>query len=225
MGVGSEVTAGRRLDAVRLAAIEDRVQVQLEDLALGVVPIHDQGQDGLLGFALNGVVGIRPDEQLLDELLADGATTLLDAMVGVVGQGGAEDRGRIDPAVRVEGVVLDGDRRVDDVRRDVADRHDDPVIALVADIGEQVAVAIEDQHVLRQDGGGQPGNRRNVADRLRRHGRHGQQGERKQHDEGDDQISLQAEPAPALPLTQVVVRMPVWVAAPIAAPHPVASSP
>src|SRR5439155_4276316 len=91
--VGPEVTAGGGLYAVGLAAVEDRVQVHLEDLALRVVPIHDQGQDGLFGFALDGVVGVGADEQLLDELLADGATTLLDAVVGVVGQGGAEDRG------------------------------------------------------------------------------------------------------------------------------------
>ena len=102
---------------------------------------------------MDGVVRIWADEQLLDELLADRAATLLDAMVRIVGERRPDDGTEVDAAIRVEGMVLDGDRGIDDVGRDVAERNHDAVIALVADIGKEVAAPVEDQHVLRQAGG------------------------------------------------------------------------
>ena len=43
VGVGVEVAVRRRLDPIGLAAIEDGIEVHLEDLALRVAPIHLEG--------------------------------------------------------------------------------------------------------------------------------------------------------------------------------------
>ena len=48
-------------------------------------------------------------------------------------------------------MVLDRDGGVDDVGRNVAEGHHDPVVTLVADIGQQVAPAVE--NVLREPAG------------------------------------------------------------------------
>ena len=99
MRVGLKVTPRRRLDAIRLAAVEDRVQVHLEDLALGVAAVQFEGQHGLFCLALDGVIRVRPDEELLHQLLADRAATLLDTALRVVGQRGPQHGARVDPAI------------------------------------------------------------------------------------------------------------------------------
>ena len=168
---------------------------------------------------------MRADEQLLHQLLADRAAALLDAVAGVVGQGGPQDGAGVNPGIRVEGVVFDRDRRVDQIGRDVTQRHHDPMIALVADVGQQGAVTVEDQHVLRQPARSPAGHRRQVADRLRRDGRDGQQRHGQQHDERNDQVPPEGEPAPPVPLVQVVLRMAVAMLLAVAAPHAFTSRP
>ncbi len=139
-----------RLDAIRLAAIEDRIQVHLEDLALRIVLIELEGQHRLFGFALDRIVRVGTDEELLDQLLTDRAATLLDAAVRIVGKRRPHDGTEVDATIGIEAVVLDGDGGVDDVGRDVAERDNYAMVTLVADIGKQAAVPVEDQHVLRQ---------------------------------------------------------------------------
>ena len=167
--IGLKIAVGGGLDAIGLAAIEDGVQV---------VAIEGERQGRFFRLALERVVRVRSDEELLDELLADRAAALLDAAVRVVGERRPHDGTEVDAAVRVEGMVLDGDRGIDHVGRDVAEGNDDAVIALVADVGKQVTAPVVDQHVLRQAGGGKPNDGGEIADRLRRDRRHRHQGQR-----------------------------------------------
>ena len=153
VGVGLKIAVGGGLDAIRLAAIEDGVQVHLEDLLLRVDAIELERQGRFFRLALERVVRVWSDEKLLDELLADRAAALLDAAMRVVGERRPHDGTDVDAGVRVEGMVLDGDRGIDHVGRDVAEGNDDAVIALVADVGKQVAAPVVDQHVLGQAGG------------------------------------------------------------------------
>ena len=106
--------------------------------------------------------------------------------MGVVGDRRPGDGAEIDPAVLVEGVVLDVDRGPDQVGRDVLERHHDPVVAPVADVGEEGPVAVEDQGVLVQVAGRHPGDGGQGADAAGGEGRHGKAGE-----EGDDGASGQ----------------------------------
>src|SRR6202011_609734 len=108
MRVGLEVAARRRLDAIGLAAIEDGVEVHLEDLVLAVLTVQLDGEDRLFQLSLDVGGGAGSDIDLLDQLLTDGAAALLNAMVLVVRDCRAHDAAEVNPAVRVKGPVLGG---------------------------------------------------------------------------------------------------------------------
>ena len=116
-------------------------------------------------------------------------------------------------------MVFDGDRGIDHVGRDVAEGNDDAVIALVADVGKQVAAPVVDQHVLGQAGGCKANDGGEIPDRLRRDRRHRHQGQRQGGDHADHHVALQRGAATPVPLAQVVVRVPVRMAPSVAAPH------
>ena len=168
MGVGLEVAACGCLDPVGLAAIEDGVEVHLEDLVLAVLTVELNREDGFFELSLDIGGGVGSDVDLLDQLLADGAATLLDLVVLIVGDGGADDAAEVDAAVRVERAVLGGERRLHHPWGDIVERHDDPVVAGLADVGQQGAVAIVDQGVLLHLVGGKPANGRQGTHGLRR---------------------------------------------------------
>src|SRR5690606_35463216 len=66
----AEITLRRRLDAGGAVAEEDAVEIELEDLLLGVVLLEPQRQQCLLRLALQRLLGA--EEQVLGELLGDG---------------------------------------------------------------------------------------------------------------------------------------------------------
>jgi hypothetical protein len=101
----------------------------------------------------------------------------------------------------------------------VAERDNDAVVALLADIGKEAAVPIEDQHVLRQVGGGKASYCGELADRLRGDSRDGHQRQGQHGDGADDQVPPQHRAATPVPLSEVIVGVPVRVAPPVAAPH------
>src|SRR5207253_326178 len=86
------------------------------------------------------------------------------------------------------GLVFDRDRRLADEGGDVVEGDDDAMIAVVADVVDQRAVPVEDQHVLLEAAGGEAVDRRQVADRLGGEGRHRhqRQSEKQQRTDQDD---------------------------------------
>ena len=81
MRVGVKEAARRRLDAITLAAVVDGVEVQLQNLILRVTIVQLDGQRRFPQFALDGWRRVWTDEHLFDQLLADRAPALGDAMV------------------------------------------------------------------------------------------------------------------------------------------------
>ena len=178
-----EVRARGRLRAVGEVPVEDRVEVAPEDLLLrpGVVELH--GQARLLDLALHGPL-VR-DVEVADELLGD-RRAALDHLPGLdVPPQRARDALRVDPAVVVEAAILDGDRRLAEPRRHLAERHDLP-IPLGRDHAEQRAVRRVDERVLAD-----PGRAERVEVALRAEGEHraarrdarGDEDEREQHED------------------------------------------
>ena len=80
----AEIGAGRGLHAVGMLPQIDIVEVGLEDVVLADGVFQPVGQDGLLHLA--GVAAFRTQQELLDDLLGDGAAALLTAAGGLVAQ-------------------------------------------------------------------------------------------------------------------------------------------
>src|SRR5581483_7300791 len=112
-----EVVAGGRADAVDAVPEVDLVQVQLEDLVLGVPLLELDGQRGLLELALERL-RVRADHGVLHELLRDRRAALHDLAGDQVGDDRPKHRGNVQGAVLVELVVLD---RQDGLLRDRGD--------------------------------------------------------------------------------------------------------
>src|SRR5437763_11832260 len=69
-----EIRLRGRLDPERLVAIEDRVQVHLQDLVFAVLPLQLDRKDQLARFAVEAPAAGGVGEQVvLDQLLRDGA--------------------------------------------------------------------------------------------------------------------------------------------------------
>jgi hypothetical protein len=114
----------------------DLVEVELEEPVLGVPLLQLERQQGLLDLA--GEAPVRREEEHLGELLGDRAPALNDAAVAEVRVGSAEDASDVDPEVRVETRVLHRDDRVTQGRRDLLERHEDPLLRL--ELGEELVV-------------------------------------------------------------------------------------
>ena len=145
-----EVGFGRGFDAVRLVAVVDGVQVGLEDGAFRISIRQHHREDGLFNLPREGCGRVWSDEQLLGQLLRDGAPALDDAATFQVIEGGPRNRQVVQTVVVIEGPILDGDRGFEHQRRHRAERHDDSVIALLPDVGEQGSMAIVNEQVLRE---------------------------------------------------------------------------
>ena len=114
----AEIRLGRRLHAVRLVAVVDLVEVELEDLLLRVRARHLDREDALADLPRQG--DLATDDPLLHELLRDGRrATLTRAPIRQVREDRARDAEHVDPGVGPEGLVLGGDGRVDEHLRDL----------------------------------------------------------------------------------------------------------
>ena len=201
-----EEAARCSLGPIALRAVIDGVEVQLEDLILRIAAIEVDRERRLSDFALDRGRWVRADEDLLDELLADRASTLGDVVMRVIGDGRPRDATDVDPIVFVERPIFDGDGGLLEERGYRVQRHDDPVIAVVADVVDQSAVAVEDQHVLVEPAGGEAVDRRKVADGFSREGwnrqqRKGEQDQREQDESAPPlgpALTLAEQPQPAV---------------------------
>src|SRR5437763_307267 len=110
-GRSPEIRLRGRLDTKRLVAVEDRVQVHLQDLVFGVLPLQLDRKDQLARLAVEAPAAGGVGEQVvLDQLLRDSAPALGRSLVQDVVDTGCHQTDGIDGAMVVEVAVLDGDR-------------------------------------------------------------------------------------------------------------------
>ncbi|OPZ11879.1 MAG: hypothetical protein BWZ10_02152 [candidate division BRC1 bacterium ADurb.BinA364] len=103
-----KIHVGGRFDSVGVAAEENLVQVELEDLLLGIAVFDLQGGERFLDFAVVGALGaVDVLEDAAGQLHGNGAGAFLDPAGAVVGQGGAHDADGIDAEMIEEALVLD----------------------------------------------------------------------------------------------------------------------
>jgi hypothetical protein len=102
-----EIALGRRLDPIGAGPEIDPAQIEGEDLPLGVLLLQLHRQHQLLGLALHGAVGV--EEQVPRQLLGDGRGAFLGAAIAQIGDDGPRDPQGVEPRVRIEPSVLDGD--------------------------------------------------------------------------------------------------------------------
>ena len=120
--VFAEVGAGRSLHAVGVFTQVDLVEVDGEDLVLGVVLLHPVGQDGFLHLA--GVTALGGKQQLFDELLGDGAAALALPTLAEVVDGRAQNGHRVHAHMLVEAVVLGRQKGHGQIARHVLEADD-----------------------------------------------------------------------------------------------------
>ena len=136
----AEVPLGRRLDAEGAVAQIDLVEIQLEDLVLGVLVLDLAGHLGLAQLPPERLVPpadvLGPD--VPGQLHGDGREPLGDPHLEEVVLDRAEHPVPVDPLVLVEPLVLGGDEGRLDHRRHLAERHDRP--PLLAQVGDEPAV-------------------------------------------------------------------------------------
>src|SRR3546814_13453803 len=106
-----------RLDAVRVAAEEYLVEVELEDLLLGQRLLDLPGEDRFLGLAR--VADLVAHEQVLGALLGDRRGADRAARMREVGPRRVGDAREIDAVTLEEGAILGGEDRLHHQQREV----------------------------------------------------------------------------------------------------------
>ncbi len=158
-GAVAEIAVRRSLDPIGAGAEIDAVEVELEDLVLGVFVFEPDRQDGLLDLARHGA--FLGQEQVLGELLGQGRAALHAAAADDVAQQRTGDPHGVDAVVDIEAPVLDGHEGLRQVGRKVLQRDGCP--ARVAAIGERRAVVGHDRDVRRPFRHGELVDRRQLA--------------------------------------------------------------
>ncbi len=143
----AEVGQRGRIDAPRVLAEVDLVEVALEDLVLGHLPFEGDRDHRLADLAGQGA--FRREVGVLHVLLGQRRPALRDAAGAEVGHHGPQQRGGVDPGVLVEAGVLGGDHRLAGRRGDLVEPHDPPV-HLRGEAGDLVALAVQHDRRSRQ---------------------------------------------------------------------------
>ena len=131
----AEVGLRRGLHPVGAASEVDRVEVAVQDLGLGQLPLELHREDRLLD--LPGDRALVGEVDVLHVLLRDRRAALLRAAAAQVGPEGPGDADRVDAAVLEEGAVLGAEHGVDQHRRDLVVGDGDAVLA-AAELGHRV---------------------------------------------------------------------------------------
>ena len=132
--------AGGGAQAVDIVAEIDVRQIAAEDLVLAQPGLEPERDQRLLDLADRGAVGA--EEAGLGELLADRAAALAHPAGAQVAHHRPGDAPGVDADMAVEAPVLDGEKGLADMRRQLGDRHrlaDDRAAA-----GDRLAVGRQD---------------------------------------------------------------------------------
>ena len=144
-----EVEPRRGADPVDVVREEDLIQVELEDLVLGVVLLDPLGEGQLLELPGDRLVVRIGLERVLHELLRDRRAALDDAAGADVRDRRADQREDVDRAMVIEPGVLRREHRLLRPRADLVQRHDLAVVQI--DVREHgLAVGRVDRRALRQ---------------------------------------------------------------------------
>jgi hypothetical protein len=145
--VHAKVGLGSGLDAVRQVAVIVLVEVDLQDDVLGIHTRQLGGQDGLLDLAPGRLLHplLRREQDVAGHLLGDRTGARDNPLLREIIVNSSQDRDGIKTRVEPKVTVLGGDRRVDQVLRNLAqgDLRTPPSLR-ICDFVEQMALAIED---------------------------------------------------------------------------------
>src|SRR5438034_4518774 len=149
-GRGAEVGLCGSLHSKGLVAVEDRVEVHLENLVLRVLALELDRKHELARLAVEApATGAAAQQIVLDKLLGDGAATLGRALVEQVVDARRDHPHRIDGTVVVKVLVLDRDGGMSQVPGHLVEG-DNRSTLLVALFEQGDAVAGVDAGRLRQ---------------------------------------------------------------------------
>ena len=188
---GALVEVGDRggFDAVGAVAVEDGVEVHVQDLVLGVRLLHLDGDVGLANLAAQRVLELLVGEDRpAHELLRDRGAAALLAAAEHLAHGGTGDALGVNAVVLVEALVLGVDGALDDVVGDLVERHGATVLQVVRH--DLVAVGVVDARGLGDEEGVGGGV---VGQVLEPGGHHGPQRERERHAEKRDEAEHPGE--------------------------------
>ncbi len=141
-GRDAEIVSCGGVEAMVAVAEKHLVDVQLEDVVLGVPPVQAKGQGGFVDLSVEGAVVA--GEPQLDELLGDGRAAFSNLPGLQVDPRGAGDAEEVDAGVIVEADVLGCQDGVHGVAWCVFDGQ--PSTPLGAELVEHLAVCIEKAH-------------------------------------------------------------------------------
>ncbi len=116
----AEIALRGRLDAIGAGAEIDPVEIEFEDLGLGMLALQPERELGLLQLALQRA--LLGQKQVLGKLLRQRRAALRDAAMQDVGHRRAQDAERIDAVMRIEPAVLDGDEGFRQIGRQILQR-------------------------------------------------------------------------------------------------------
>ena len=190
----AEIELGRCRDAEVAAAHIGAVEIELEDLVLGIVPLQPDREEGLLDLALERALG--GEEQVLGQLLGDRGPALQRAFALRVAGQRAQRADHVDAPVLVKAPVLGGERRLDEIVRQLVERKG--IVGADAAPANLGAVAVKEHHrdvlglVDAARGGGVEGRKRQRGGQH-----HADGGERKPVGEDFDEQALEARDAEA----------------------------
>ena len=136
----AEVALRGLLDAIGAGAEIDAIEIERENLRLGIFPFQPDRQQHFLQLAIDGA--LLREEEVLRQLLRDGGAALADAAVQDVGDERARNAERVDAIVRIEAPVFDGDEGLRHIRRQFFQRQHRA--GAVAAGGERAAAEIDD---------------------------------------------------------------------------------
>ena len=153
----AEIFLRRGLDPIGARAEIDAVEIEFEDLVLGVAALEPERQDRLLDLARQRA--LPRQEQILGELLGQRRAALDAAAAGHIAQKRARHAERVDAVMFVEPPILDRHEGLRQIGRQVDEP--DRRAAGVAAIGDERAVVGEDGDV------GRPLRHRELIDRRK----------------------------------------------------------
>jgi len=137
----AEIIFGRRRHPEIARAHIDAVVIHFEDLVLGVVAVEPDRQERLLDLAVERP--LRRQEQVLGELLGDGGTALQARIALRIRNHGAQRAPDVDAEMIVEAPVLRGERRLDEIVRQLVERIG--IVSPYAALADLVAVFVEER--------------------------------------------------------------------------------
>jgi hypothetical protein len=114
----AEIFLSRRLDAIGARAEIDAIEVQFENLVLGVFSLEPERENSLLDFARERA--FLSQKQIFGELLRECRSALHAMAPDNVSRYGAHDADRIDAEMRIEAPVFDGDESLGQIGRQFA---------------------------------------------------------------------------------------------------------